>query len=81
MQEIHAAAKCSLEKVANQMKAQYDKKKHPTVEYKVGDKVWLDTTNLHLPHPKKKLADKRTGPFEIIDKKGTSAYTLRLPAN
>ncbi len=49
MQEIHATAKQSLEKAADQMKAQYDKKKQPAIEYQVGDKVWLDTTNLHLP--------------------------------
>ncbi len=24
------------------MKAQYDKKKHPAIEYQVGDKVWLN---------------------------------------
>ncbi len=42
MQEIHATAKWSLEKAADQMKAQYDKKKRPAVEYKVGDKVWLN---------------------------------------
>ncbi len=52
-----------------QMKAQYDKKKRPAIEYQVGDKVWLDTTNLNLPRPKKKLDDKRTGPFLIISKK------------
>ncbi len=67
MQKIHAEAKQSLEKAADQMKAQYNKKKHPAVEYQVGDKVWLDTTNLNLPRPKKKLADKRTGPFKIVD--------------
>ena len=38
-------------------------------------------TNLSLPRPKKKLADKRTGPFLIITKKGASAYTLKLPTN
>ncbi len=58
MQEVHATAKKSLKKAALQMKAQYDKKKHPANEYKIGDKVWLDTTNLHLPQPKKKLDDK-----------------------
>ncbi len=58
MQEIHATAKKSLKKAALQMKAQYDKKKCPAIEYKVGNKVWLDTTNLHLPQPKKKLDDK-----------------------
>ncbi len=40
------------------MKVQYDKKKHPAIEYQVGDKVWLNMTNLHLPQPKKKLTDK-----------------------
>ncbi len=73
MQEIHAMAKRSLEKAADQMKAQYNKRKHLAIEYQVGDKVWLDTTNLHLPHPKKKLADKWMGPFMIITKKGASA--------
>ncbi len=63
------------------MKVQYDKKKCPAIEYQVGDKVWLDTTNLNLPRPKKKLADKQTGPFAIIAKKGALAYTLKLPTN
>ncbi len=49
MQKIHAESKQSLEKATDQMKAQYDKKKHPAIEYQVGDKVWLDTTNPNLP--------------------------------
>ncbi len=79
MQEVHATPKKSLEKAALQMKAQYDKKRHPAIEYKIGNKVWLDMTNLHLPRPKKKLNEQRTGPFEIKAKKGASAYTLKLP--
>ncbi len=66
MQKIHEEAKQALEKAAAQMKAQYDKKKRPAIKYQVGDKVWLDTTNLNLPRPKKKLDDKRTGPFLIV---------------
>ncbi len=69
MQKIHAEAKQALKKAADQMKAQYDKKKRPAIEYQVGDKVWLDTTNLNLPRPKKKLADKQMGPFEISQRK------------
>ncbi len=49
MQEVHATAKKSLEKAALQMKAQYNKKKRSAIKYKIDDKVWLDTTNLHLP--------------------------------
>ncbi len=81
MQEIHAKARWSLEKAANQIKAQYDKKRRPAVEYKVGNKVWLNTMNLHLPCPKKKLSDKHTSPFEITAKRGASAYMLKLPTN
>ncbi len=81
MQEIHAAAKSLLEKAMDQMKVQYNKKKCLAIEYRVGDKVWLDMTNLHLPRPKKKLADKRMGPFGIVAKKGASVYTLKLPTH
>ncbi len=35
MQKIHAEAKWALEKATDQMKAQYDKKKHPAIEYQV----------------------------------------------
>ncbi len=61
------------------MKRQYDKRKTSSRDYQVGDKVWLDSTNLHLPRPKKKLNDKCIGPFEIIDKAGATAYKLKLP--
>ncbi len=81
MQKIHEEAKQALEKATAQMKAQYDKKKRPAIEYQVGDKVWLDTTNLNLPQPKKKLDNKRTGPFLIVSKKGASAYTPETPLN
>lgn len=46
--------KAALEKAAEQIKKQYNNKKSPTVNYK----VWLDTTNLKLAHPKKKLDNK-----------------------
>ena len=34
------------------------------VEFKVRDKVWLETTNLHMNGPKK-LQMKQSGPFEV----------------
>jgi hypothetical protein len=33
--------------------------------WKVGDKVWLEATNLRIPYPSRKLAPKRQGPFKI----------------
>ncbi|SJK97344.1 uncharacterized protein ARMOST_00596 [Armillaria ostoyae] len=80
MKLIHDETKTALEKAAVQMKNQYDKKKKAAVEYQIGDKVWLDTTNLHLARPKKKLDDKRVSPFLILEKHRPSAYKLKLPA-
>ncbi len=79
MSQVHKETRDALEKAAGTMKTQYDKKKRSGHNYHVGDKVWLDATNLHLPRPKKKLDDKRVGPFKIIDKAGASTYKLKLP--
>ncbi|SJL19037.1 uncharacterized protein ARMOST_22644 [Armillaria ostoyae] len=79
MKLIHDETKAALTKAAEQMKNQYDKKKKVAITYQPGDKVWLDTTNLHLARPKKKLDDKRVGPFTILEKRGLSAYKLKLP--
>ena len=47
--------------------------------WKVGDKVWLDSRNLRLHYPTKKLAPRREGPFEISHVISLLAYCLRLP--
>lgn len=35
-------------------------------QYKEGEQVWLEATNLRLHHQKTKLAPKQYGPFKII---------------
>ncbi len=79
MTEIHKETHDVLQKVATNMKKQYNKRKQNARDYQVGDRVWLDVTNLHLPWPKKKLDDKHVGPFTILDKAGAAAYKLKLP--
>ncbi len=79
MAQIHKETCEALEKATDNMKTQYNKRKHAACDYQVSDKVWLDTTNLHLPQPKKKLDDKHVGPFTILDKAGAAAYKLKLP--
>ncbi len=81
MSEIHKQTKEALQKAAGNMKRQYDKRKTVSRDYQVGDKVWLDATNLHLPRPKKKLDDKRVGPFPVLEKVGAAAYKLKLPVH
>ena len=74
-------AENSLKLAAETMKHQYDKHRKEARDYKVGDQVWLEATNLNLTPPgaMKKLSDKRVGPFKILKKTGPSSYKLQLP--
>ena len=47
--------------------------------WKVGDKVWLEATNLCLNYPSRKLAPKWQGPFEISQVLSPLTYCLCLP--
>ena len=47
--------------------------------WKVGDKVWLETTNLHMGGPKK-LQMKWTGPFEVKEVISQTAFRLCIPS-
>ena len=46
--------------------------------FNVGDKVWLDGTNLRLSHSSKKLAAKRYGPFTVTRVISPVVYRLAL---
>src|SRR5271169_2906835 len=47
--------------------------------YAVGDKVWLDASNLRTSQPSKKLEDRSLGPFIIPKVVSPTAYKLELP--
>src|SRR5712672_2563616 len=47
--------------------------------FNLGDKVWLESKNLALPHQSKKLAPKRVGPFSITKVILPVTYQLELP--
>ena len=49
------------------------------VPLKKGDQVLLDTQNLKLPYPSRKLAPKRVGPFIITKVMGPVTFELSLP--
>ncbi|KAJ3574926.1 hypothetical protein NP233_g1445 [Leucocoprinus birnbaumii] len=79
MEEIRGQTKKALEEANKKMKERYDENKREAVEYKVGDLVWLDGTDIMDGRPTKKLAPKRYGPFLITEKIGKSAYKLLIP--
>lgn len=57
----------------------FDTKAMIQPEFKIGDKVWLDSRNLRTTRPARKLDYKRQGPFSILEKVGTRSYRLDLP--
>lgn len=79
MQKTQDKAALALKKAADDMKQQYDIHCWKSVEYKEGDQVWLEGTNISGDHPMKKLSNKYYGPFKLITKIGKSVYKLALP--
>ena len=58
------------------MKRFYDRHRDDPVNYRVGDLVWLDATNLASSRPSKKLDAHRVGPYAIDAKIGQASYRL-----
>ena len=53
--------------------------KQRTPAFRKDQEVWLESTNLRLPYPTRKLAPKREGPFRITKVMGPVTYELKLP--
>src|SRR5882757_2507598 len=57
----------------------YNRTKGKSLDYTIGEKVWLEGKNLKPLHPTKKFANKHYGPFTILEKIGKSSYKLDIP--
>ena len=69
----------NLKKVAQDIKKFYNRKQEDMIEYKKGDKVWLEATNLPTKCSMKKLDNKCHSLFKILKKVSKLAYRLKLP--
>ena len=47
--------------------------------FQIGQKVWLEGTNIKIPNQSKKTVAKRFGPFEIKNKLSDLTYELMIP--
>jgi hypothetical protein len=56
-----------------------DRKRRPTPNWQVGEKVYLNSKNIQTKRPSKKFDHKNFGPFKILAKIGTHAYRLEIP--
>jgi hypothetical protein len=79
MKKIRDEATAALEKAQKNMKKYYDAKHKDAPVFKVGDKVYVEATDIKTDRPTKKFDDKRLGPYEILEKIRASSYKLRLP--
>ena len=58
MKKIREEAAAALEKAASDMKRYYDEGRQDAPEYQVGDKVYLEGSNISTNRPSKKLDDR-----------------------
>jgi hypothetical protein len=72
-------AKSALAKAKDDMAMYYNRHWTPAPEYKAGDKVYLDASDIKTTRPSQKLAHRYLGPYVVERKVGPSAYRLRLP--
>ena len=49
--------------------------------YQVGDQVWLNSQNIWMQRPSRKLDNKWIGPFEVLELIGKHVCRLKLPEN
>jgi hypothetical protein len=80
MKSVREDAEAALKKTAERMKASHDRHTRRSTPYAIGEKVYLESTNLRTDRPCKKLDDKRHGPFKVKQKVGPASYKLQLPA-
>ena len=78
IKDVYELVKKSLDKAADAMKKYYDYYSGPSLQYKPGDKVLLDSKNIKTTRLTKKFDDKWLGPFEVDSKVGASTYKLKL---
>ena len=78
MKTTQQIAKSALKMASYDMKRFHDRKVRPPVEYKPGDLVLLEATNIKTEQLSKKLDNKRYGPFKVIKKEGLASYRLKM---
>jgi len=67
-------AKAALAKLKDDMVLYYNWKHTPALEFKAGDMVFLDASDIQTTQPSRKLSHRRLGPFPIDSQVGNGAY-------
>jgi hypothetical protein len=78
VEEKRKEAQAAMEMAKEIMEKSYNKGKKIFPDLEVGQEVWLNTQNLKLDQPSKKLSRKWIGPYLIKEKLGDLNYQLDL---
>ena len=79
MAKVLEETRCNIIEAQGRMKTQADKHHTEAPNYKVGDKVWLSTSNLRLTCASKKLSERWVGPYVITKLVSNNTVELKLP--
>ncbi len=76
---LHKELAAGLTRAQEYQERYYNQRHAATPEFQLGDRVWLEATNIRTQQPTRKFAPKRLGPYRIIEKISPQAYKLELP--
>ena len=79
MEESLEDAKAALSKAQDEYALYYNRRREPAPEFKPGDQVLLDASDIRTNRASKKLDCLRLGPFKVLEAVGKGAYRLELP--
>ena len=79
MEDALEEAKAALAKSKNNMAKCYNQRQTLTPDYKPGDKVYLDASDIQTNRLSRRLSHHRLGPFPIVKKAGNGPYQLQPP--
>ena len=69
-------AKVALVKSKDNMAQYYNRRWTPAPEYRSGDLVYLNSSDIQTTRPSRKLSHWRLGPFPVEERVSNSAYRL-----
>ena len=72
-------AKSAICKVQEDIKRYYNRHRTPALVFNLGDKVFLDASDIWTMYPSQKLSHRRLGLFVVEQRIGPMAYYLKLP--
>src|SRR3979490_3374397 len=79
MEKSLEEAKLALAKAKDDMARYYNQCRIPAPGYHVGDRVFLDASDIHTTSPSRKLGHHYLGPYIIQSRVGKHSYKLQLP--